>query len=353
MAVENSAYQGTMGYGCCPTIWGRPECGRSHDFHDHLRHRNHWQEVSPCHHFHRTMRFSEIKTDLRRAIWFQWMTAAVLSGQLLGPIIAGRLVSWLVWVPLFVSLGLILAGGGTLVAFTPETLPERLHTNSLDARGSETRWPSLQTLKALLKGPALWLFPGAVLTIPLATIQSDLLLRLMPLQFNWSLSHSALLISLRSLVTLVTLAIMLPVGTALWYRLVSRDLHHADFAMASGSCAFIMAGALCLVVITSETVLILGLILSAVGSGLPTLCRTMIVSWMEGWQIGSVFGILAMGEVIGFLAFELGMGALFGVGLRSWMGFPFCLGAALALVIGLATWLAPAPWLKNQDGQEV
>lgn len=244
-------------------------------------------------------------------------------------------------------------GGAILIVFTPESLPARTYNDSFNATASDARQSILQTLKSLFSGPAAWLLPGAVLTIPLASIQSELLFRLMPFQFGWSLSRSALVISQRSLVTLVTLVCLLPGVALLWRKFMSTRLHHADSAMACGSATLVMIGSMFLMIITEEAVLMTGLVMSALGSGLPTLCRAMLVSCARRERTGSVFGVLAVGELIGFLAFELSMGSLFGLGLRSWMGWPFCLGMCFALMIGCATWLAPTSWTEDLEEQEL
>lgn len=238
-------------------------------------------------------------------------------------------------------------GGFTLAIFTPEILPLKLDKGPFNPGVSKPTSSTLQTLKLLLSASALWHLPGAALTIPLATIQSDLILRLMSIQFDWSLSHSAILISLRSLTTLITLCLVLPGITILCNKFASGQSHRLDHVLARGSALLFVVGSLCLMMITNETLIIAGLTISALGSGLPTLCRAMLVSSLRGERTGTIFGMLAVGEVMGFLAFELGMGTLFGIGLRTWMGLPFCLGMVFALGISLATWRTPVPQLKS------
>ncbi|KAJ4212232.1 hypothetical protein NW759_011921 [Fusarium solani] len=162
---------------------------------------------------------ADVVPDKKRAIWFQWIAAAVLSGQLLGPLLAGVLVQPSIWLPLWISLGLITLGGAILAVFTPETLRKgqvseifNLDSNNLASSNAfNPRLPkencsTWATPKFIFKRPMLWLLPGTVLTIPLATIQSDISTRLMPIQFDWRLDQSILLTSLRSLATLVTLS---------------------------------------------------------------------------------------------------------------------------------------------------
>ncbi|KAM5352260.1 hypothetical protein ACJ41O_004983 [Fusarium nematophilum] len=244
-----------------------------------------------------------------------WIVAAVLSGQILGPILAGGLVKSSIWTPLWMSLGLTFAGGFVLVAFSPETLTRKQALDDFALEQPKETASTKTTLKLTFTRPLLWLLPGAVLTIPLATIQSDLLIRLMPVQFGWPLDHSVLLISLRSLVTLLTLCLLLPSIAYLWSKLkADPSPHYRDSVVARGSSLVSLAGSMCIMMVTDEALVITGLAISALGSGLPTLCRAMLIGETGEERAGTVFGVLAAWEVLGFLACEVGMGALFGAG---------------------------------------
>jgi MFS-type transporter involved in bile tolerance (Atg22 family) len=105
-----------------------------------------------------------------------------------------------------------------------------------------------------------------------------------------------------------------------------------------------------MMMVTKEAFIIAGLAVSALGSGLPTLCRAMLVGMTGEERAGMLFGLLAVCEILGFLACETSMGALFGVGLKTWLGMPFCLGTAASLVISLTTWLVPTKLLNIGDG---
>ncbi|RSL42086.1 hypothetical protein CEP53_012383 [Fusarium sp. AF-6] len=311
---------------------------------------------------------ADVVPDKKRAIWFQWIVAAVLLGQLLGPLLAGVLVQPSIWLPLWISLGLITFGGVILAAFTPETLSRRQAQelfnldsgvypsgNAFDHRLPEEKCSTWATLRFIFKRPMIWLLPGAVLTIPLATIQSDISIRLMPIQFNWRLDQSILLLSLRSLTTIVTLCVLLPAASYLWTKLSTITFpHQRDRIFARASSLLFLAGSTCMMMVSDEALVMTGLTISALGSGLPTLCRAMLVGATGEERAGTMFGVLAVWEVLGFLGCEMGMGALFGVGLKTWIGMPFCLGTLVALGIAMATWIVPQrlPMARNM-GQDV
>ncbi|CAM1500645.1 Fc.00g098070.m01.CDS01 [Cosmosporella sp. VM-42] len=293
---------------------------------------------------------SDVVPGSKCATWFQCIVGAVLSAQLLAPVLSGVLVKSSIWLPLWLSLGLVFLGGLVLVIFVPETLPARKAKEALSQEPETSARSTRQTLKLLFSKPAVLLLPGAVLAIPLASVQSDLLLRLMPIQFHWRLDRSALLISLRSLTTLVTLFLVLPGITYVYYKISNEPASYRDGMLARISAILFLFGSLCLLMIGNEGLIITGLVVSALGSGLPTLCRAMLVSLLREEGTGSMFGMLAVGETLGFLVCELSMGLLFGAGLRSWIGLPFCLGIALTLGIGIATWFVPLPGRKKDRG---
>lgn len=156
-------------------------------------------------------------------MWFQGVVGAVLSTQLVAPIISSLLLRLSIWQPLFISLGTVLVGDLVLVLFAPETLPKHNPEQAFQQLNAG-EIPKRQIWKLLFSRPSVLLLPRATFIIPLATIQSDILLRLMPIQFGWSLDRSALLISLQSFTTLTTLFIIL-LGVAYLYKKSLMDLH--------------------------------------------------------------------------------------------------------------------------------
>lgn len=101
--------------------------------------------------------------------------------------------------------------------------------------------------------------------------------------------------------------------------------------------------------ITQEALVVSGLVVSALGSGLPTLCRALLVDMLGQHGTGALFGTLALGEMLGFLACELGLGWLFGIGLRTWIGLPFFVGFIVAVGAGIATWAVRIEGDKNSN----
>ncbi|KAL7927837.1 major facilitator superfamily domain-containing protein [Trichoderma austrokoningii] len=300
---------------------------------------------------------SDVIPESKRATCFQWVVAAVLSAALLGPFAARPLNEISIWHPLCISLGLIAIGGITLVTFMPETLNSRdsspvqiiseetpiIHNdndNNDDDSVSETPMASTKSaFKALFRRPAIYLLPGAILTMPAVSTQYGIIMRLMPIQFNWQLSQAALLLSLNAAVTLVTLLIILPLASYTLYKRTSASALQRDRILARASVILFVLGSLFLMMVNKASLIIIGVVLSGLGSGVPTLCRTLLVALIGQHKTGSVFGIIAAGEVLGILACELIIGPLFDIGLGTWLGLPFCLGLAISIWTCWLTWL--------------
>ncbi|KAL7820330.1 major facilitator superfamily domain-containing protein [Trichoderma aethiopicum] len=315
---------------------------------------------------------SDVIPESKRATCFQWVVAAVLSSELFGPLIANRLTEISIWCPLLLELGLIAAGGLVLVLLMPETLPARnspilvgedtpiisnnndttINNNNSNSKTTNTTTaePSPSHTKSALatifRRPAIYLLPGSILAMPAVTSQYGIVMRIMPLQFDWPLSRASLLFSLNAAVTLVTLLLLLPAASYMLYR---RQGDHSssssssplqrDRILARASVVLFVLGSLFLVVGGRVSLVVLGVAVSALGSGVPTLCRTLLIAIVGEHRTGSVFGVIAAGEVLGMLACELIIGPLFDVGLRTWLGLPFCLGLVISTTTCVLTWL--------------
>ncbi|PTB47022.1 hypothetical protein M441DRAFT_85955 [Trichoderma asperellum CBS 433.97] len=298
---------------------------------------------------------SDVTPESKRATCFQWVSAAVLSAELFGPLVASRLTDISIWHPLCISLGLIGVGGILLVTLMPETLHSRdspipigevtpiirnNHHSSDDNLVSKTPMESTKsTFKALSRRPAVLLLPGAILAVPAVSTQYGIIMRLMPIQFDWPLSRAALLLSLNAAVTLITLLVILPLASYTLYKKTSSSALKRDRILARSSVILFVLGSFFLMMVDKASLIIIGVVLSGLGSGVPTLCRTLLVAHIGQHKTGAVFGVIAAGEVLGTLVCELVIGPLFNVGLRTWMGLPFCLGLVISIVTCLLTWL--------------
>ncbi|KID99924.1 Major facilitator superfamily domain, general substrate transporter, partial [Metarhizium majus ARSEF 297] len=282
---------------------------------------------------------ADVAPRSQRASWFQWVVGAVLAAELAGPFLSARLIESSIWLPLYVSLALVAVGGVLLALLSPETLCRKTDCVKEDLDGGSPV-TTKRTIMAIFSRPAVFLVPGAVLSLPMAATLSGILFRFMPVQFHWQLSKSALLVSLRSMITLVTLLLLLPGAAYICNKKTTYSHRCRDSVFLRASALCFLAGSAFLVLVLNQGFIIAGVVLSALGSGIPTLCRSMMVSALGEKSTGLLFGILAIGEIIGFLCCTVAMGALFDVALTSWIGYPFVLGVVLAGAIFITSWMA-------------
>ncbi|KAH7326244.1 hypothetical protein B0I35DRAFT_129630 [Stachybotrys elegans] len=143
---------------------------------------------------------------------------------------------------------------------------------------------------------------------------------------------------MRSLVTFVTLMVFVPGISWLCSRYLKCKPLRRDINLARGGTLFFIFGSLCLAMINSQTLVVVGFCLSALGSAIPMLCRAVIMVLLRGHRSGFLLGLLAIAEVLGMLVCQLLLGWLFDVGLRAWAGLPFGVAFLLVLFIGVPAW---------------
>lgn len=178
-----------------------------------------------------------------------------------------------------------------------------------------------------------------------------MLTSLMHLLFDWPTSRKELLVPLHSLVSLITLLLILPLASSLWIRFFARPvrrIHAIDEALSALSATLLLLGSLAHLLTSHPTPLLTGLVLTSLSSGLPLLCRSMIVTCVKAERTGTLFGALVVAEQLAFLGLEVGLARLFRVALDSWMGWPFCVCAGVAVLVGTATWLVPGSWRRGE-----
>lgn len=204
-------------------------------------------------------------------------------------------------------------------------------------------------LRDVFSRPSILLYGAAISVIPVATTQSDILIRIMPIQFSWTLPHSALLLSLAGLVTLVTLLVLLPLAS-MQLRRIRHIIGHVptDLILLRASALLFLFGSFCLTMVAHPGPMIAGLVITCLSVGTPTLARSLIVSLVsvkhEGKSdVGSLFAIMSLGEIVSSLVCQLCTGALLDLGLRSWIGLPLLFGMVIALAVCISVWVARLP----------
>lgn len=274
----------------------------------------------------------------------------MLLGQLVGQVLSTVFMKRSIWLPIYLSLSIAVLPSLFLVIATPETCQRYNIKHCISTTSHSDDVPRRHTLRVLFSRPTAWLLPGTLLVMPVATMQSGILLQAMPVLFEWPLEHSGLLLGLRTLVTLATLLLLLPCLSWLYSKkFPDSEPSRRDLTLARLSAFLFMFGSLCLLMANNEPLVVIGVCISALGSGIPALSRSLLSTTLHEHQTGFLFGVLAVDEVLGMLASQLGMGWLFDIGLQVWPGLPFCLALVIAVGVTLALYIVQVPAAQEPD----
>lgn len=321
-------------------------------------------------------------TSLSRAIYFQIQISAVLLAETIAPFIASGMMKHSVWLPIVVAPAIMTAGGLLLLA-VPETLalrPKKLDQSfspsgapNLSRRSRQyaqvfdlsTPWSRFRksidaTLRVFRTRDVKLLIPTATLTIPVATVTMSIILRYMPLRFGWTMTQTGMVLGLRTGFNVLVLLLFLP---ATDYLLSKIRHQNNDLVLARLSIVLLVIGQAVFAAAPNTTTALVGLGVLTLGTGAPSLCRAALTRLVDSHSVGRLYGILAVCEMLGYLACAVGFGAVYQVSMLLGLSTEGALrpddnGAWLALVFYIAAvayfWCGGMLWvvdLRDTDGQ--
>jgi len=280
-----------------------------------------------------------------------------------------------IWLPLFISPG-VAAFGALFIVFIPETLHRRRRRCRRENRPLRQQAASLgtslrTTVRLFDSRPALLLTPSTGFITPLSTIALSLALRYLPLRYGLSISQAGVLLGVRTGLSILVLVVALPlVSRLLLLRRSATPAHKANLRTAQASAGFLVIGLGVFAAAPRLDAAIVGLVVFTLGSGVPTLCRAVVAALVDDNAIGRLFAAFAALEIVGYLAFALGLGALFQVGIGGGglgdgsggaasttpvLGLPYYVAAWVALCTSFALWLVKVPdaLARRREGGEV
>lgn len=296
----------------------------------------------------------------------------MLLSEAVAPIAANAMMENNIWKPLILS-PVIAAFGAILMAFFPETLPAKAGREPNRAFKIKTRlwlhkgriFPSMASMAGpfalLVRQPAVALLtPATAFTIPLSTTVLSLALQYMALRFRWTLGAVGVLLGLRTGMSIIVLTILVPLATYVlrrwWHRSTSGDqgreqmqARQRTVVLAQVSSLFAIVGMAMFAAAPSIVLASTGLVVFTLGSGLPSLSRTVLVDLVDPTHVGRVFSVLAVLELGTYLAAGLGLSALFQTGIGKYgadatpdqgkqhlfLALPFFATAAAFFIIGV------------------
>ena len=267
------------------------------------------------------------------------------------------------WIPLTIGLAL-LALGIIPSLFIPETLRSApamtavsIETTSQESCTLSKRTSYFTILKSNLVNalprvyesssvlrslPILLLLVAFIIEpyIPLNPELSSLALRYISKRFEWKLSQTGFLLSVRAFINILLFAVILP---AISYVLLER-LHFSarqkDLYIAQVSAILLVAGAL---LMGGPTVgySVSGLAIMTLGSGCTSVLRALITTLVDREHVARLYAAVAIVETSSSLLASPILATFYAVGLKwkgAWVGLPFFVVSAICFVGGCGLW---------------
>lgn len=280
------------------------------------------------------------------------MAFVSLLGASVGPAISSAFMeTFSPWVPTFISFFVNLAALIPLF-FVPETLlPSKQDSNSEQdhpesGEGPEPhsfRWYLSQSLNlgssiALMKSPSIILVLATFLTAaPEALGTSQFLAQYISKRFDWPLAKTGYLLTLRGVIHMGVLLFTLPLLSKILLRYQRPPAK--DLMLARGSVAIAAVGAFFMAA-PQIGLVVAGLAVHSLGSGLAPLCRSLATSYVTPQDTSKLNTVIGIVETTGSLFAGPALAWLFETGMKLGgmsLGLPYYgLAASFALcLVGL------------------
>jgi MFS family permease len=176
------------------------------------------------------------------------------------------------------------------------------------------------------------------LTLLMAACQratNDLILIYASDKFNLTIADASFLAQLRGAMSLLLSLIILPTISHMIERSSSLDPQERDLLLSRFSTLLIAIGFMVFGVASKLALATFGVVITALGSGINGLCKSIIVSLFDTNTTATILSAVAMQQTIGAMIAGPLFSYLYGVGLglgTAWIGIPFVVLGALFLL---------------------
>ncbi|KAI1733385.1 major facilitator superfamily domain-containing protein [Xylaria scruposa] len=290
------------------------------------------------------------------------------AGLLVTDVVAAAVGSWLLskdlWLPfkfsapiILLSLPLILAMPETLVRSKLSAIdnqapsPQVTNLSTLSQRlvSSFRRW--FQDLNQAIRGLNPFVIPREV-TVCLSIVflsafsraANGLFTQYTSKLLDWSIATAGYILSVKSLVTLLTLVGLACITQVLERRLGTRPLYLDTWVIRS-SLMVLTAGSILVAASKEPVLLISGSLLGSTGNGIVQALQGLLAAFADRSSTGQLFAGAALIELLALFSGSLAFAGLFDVGLGTgsiWgMGLPFYISGLFTLVAGVLSFLLP------------
>ncbi|KAJ5206688.1 Major facilitator superfamily domain general substrate transporter [Penicillium cf. griseofulvum] len=307
---------------------------------------------------------SDLVIQSDRASAFFLMAFASLLGASVGPAISSAFMeTFSPWVPAFISFFVNLAALIPLF-FVPETLSpskrdsnsEQIHPES-EERPHSFRWYLSQSLHlsssiASMKSPSIILVLATFLTAaPEVLGTSQFLAQYISKRFDWPLAKTGYILTLRGVIHMGVLLFTLPLLSKILLR--SQRPPVKDLMLARASVAIAAIGALFMAA-SQIGLVVAGLAVHSLGSGLAPLCRSLATSYVAPQDTSKLNTVIGIVETTGSLFAGPALAWLFEMGMKLGgrsLGLPYY-GLAASFVLCLVGLIFVHPPTREEETDE-
>lgn len=299
-----------------------------------------------------------------RANAFLYGACAVFLAELIAPTVTSIIMLRSPWASYITGM-CVLALGMVSASFISETLHTKNTSESeaqdpstesgLNTASSESVADYFTSLKSLVRdglkrvyestsvlhSPPVMLLFIPFITSPFGRQAMDLSIRYISKRFQWRLSQTNFLLTLRALVNIILFAGIIP---GLSHILMER-LHYSskekDLALARLSVSLLVLGSLFIAFGSTIDFTILGIIIITLGTGFITLVRSLITTLVDKEHVGRLYAAVAVVETFTSLIASPTLATLYAIGLKwkgPWLGLPFFGAAVIFFLGGLGVW---------------
>ncbi|CAI6301629.1 unnamed protein product [Periconia digitata] len=302
---------------------------------------------------------SDVCPPDKRTTIFLYLTAAVLLGEMVSPIISSRLMEHGNWLPLLLALGIQFIGALAAV-ICPETLhmqdlPEPTDDDETDSIELQSKKESsgIKTHLGHFKTAFLFLKSDTTLMLVVLTFLGNrlgrngmtLLIRYASKRYGWEIKKAAYLVSFRAATNLVSVTIFIPTVNFILLKYIRLPPHWADMYLARGSVILTAASFFIMAVAFQPALLIIGLLVYNLGTGYSAAMRSIAIHVVGGQtspDVGKLMSLLAITESIGLMLSGPLLNSMFQWGMdmgSMWLGLPFLTVSFMFCLVTLLTYL--------------
>lgn len=175
-----------------------------------------------------------------------------------------------------------------------------------------------------------------------AEVSGNITLSYVSKRYTWPLSRTAYLITLRAVISVITLIAILPAGSTWLLKRKGYTNFRKEFMLSRMSFTFMLVGLFVEGFATSSPLFIVGYLLFALGAGTQALVRSLLVGLVQQTEVARLFSFMSVVSMAAMIVATPMNTELYAWGLRKgggWIGMPFLVCGGIVAVFTVVMWM--------------